>query len=153
MTIEQFPSATDQLFATATDARNEACLNYFPNGWAFYAMGYKDAADTVVADFVKTTHRRNPLAYPIVFLYRQYLELTLKDLVQQAWRYFESIEEFPKTHRLDDLWHLLRRLVEEMGCSGGDEMQQIERLIGEFCAIDPSSQAFRYPEDRQGNPS
>jgi len=146
------PSATDQLFATATDARREACLNYFSNAWTFYAVGYKDAADALVDQFMRTGH--HPLIHPIISNYRHYLELSLKDLIRQARQCLRSTAEFPMVHRLDELWRKLCGLLDELGSdTARDEMQQIGRLIDEFMAVDPWSQAFRYPEDRQGNPS
>ncbi len=149
----EFPSASDRLFATATEWRHDACLKHYPNDWLSYAVGYKDAADVVVADFVKGTHRRDPLVFPIVFLYRQFLELSLKYLIRQTRDYPATTDDFATTHKLDDLWRLLRGLLNQACGSGGDEMDQIERLIGEFCAVDPLSQAFRYPEYKDGNPS
>jgi hypothetical protein len=33
------------------------------------------------------------------------------------------------------------------------ELAQIGRLLDEFSKIDPDSMAFRYPQDKKGNPS
>ena len=152
--IPQLPSATDQLFIPAEDWWNNACLNYHPNGWAVYASGYKEAADIVVREFCDKCYRQDALLYPAVFLYRQYLELALKDLIRQARDYLDMDDEFPKVHQLDDLWRICRALTEQIaGGSDADLMEQIGRLIGEFCTVDPLSQAFRYPEDKKGNPS
>ncbi len=43
------PSAEDKLFTTAEDWWNNACLNFSGGGWSAYAIGYKDAADILVA--------------------------------------------------------------------------------------------------------
>lgn len=123
-----------------------------PNPWMRQAIGYKDAGDIIATGFVTVMHRRDALAYPVVFLYRQYMELALKALIRQAQDYHGIAGDCPHTHRLDGLWRLLRELIQGMGCSSGDETEQTGRLINEFCTIDPLSQAFRYPEDRDGNP-
>ena len=34
-----------------------------------------------------------------------------------------------------------------------EAIRHIKRLIDEFCTVDPLATAFRYPEDREGNPS
>src|SRR5262249_30470420 len=92
--------------------------------------------------------------FPVIFLYRQFLELTLKDLIRQALNCLDRSPAFPQTHKLDDLWRAFRGLLDELDMDDdSDEMKQIGRLIDEFCAVDPMSQAFRYREDRKGNPS
>jgi len=45
----------------------------------------------------------------------------------------------------------LRLLSEISPDDSVDELREIGRLIGEFSAVDPSSMAFRYPEDKNGN--
>jgi len=150
----EFPSSADRVFAPATTWEHSACLNGFPNVWAFYALGYKRAADILVGEFAEMSRGRDPLVFPIVFLYRQFLELSLKDLIRQARCYLECSTAFPAMHELDKLWRKFCSLLSEINSDAvTDEMRQIERLIDEFCAIDPISQAFRYPEDKQGNPS
>jgi hypothetical protein len=37
--------------------------------------------------------------------------------------------------------------------SSATEIKEIDRLISEFCVVDPRGTAFRYPEDNNGNPS
>lgn len=148
------PSADDKLFTTAEDWWNNACLNWLPSGWDLYATGYKDAADLLVAHIHENDRRHDIMVYPIVFLYRQYLELAIKDLIHQARRLQDINEPFPKTHRIDELWRICHRLLSQIapGDSEG-ELKHITRLIDEFSTVDPTSMAFRYPEDKDGNRS
>ncbi len=152
--MPEVPSEQDKLFGSAEDWWNNACLNFVPNGWSLYAIGYKDAADVLVAHVERDGRWQDTLVYPIVFLYRQYLELAIKDLIRQGRKLLDINEPFPKTHRIDELWRIASKLLEEISPGDSvDEQKQIGRLIKEFCQADPTSTAFRYPEDREGKPS
>lgn len=152
--IPPLPSKDDKLFTTAEDWWNNACLNYVRNGWTLYTLGYKNAADILVSYVEDRGRSQDTLVYPIVFLYRQYLELALKELIRDA-RILEDIDEpFPKSHRIDELWQICKALLHQVSSDEPIEyLDEIGRLIGEFSEVDPTSMAFRYPEDRQGNPS
>lgn|GEM_PF-6380773 len=50
--------------------------------------------------------------------------------------------------------HICHKLLSEIAPNDSvEELREIDRLIGEFSAVDPSSMAFRYPEDKKGNAS
>ena len=68
--LPALPDSTDTVFTSAEDWWNNACLNYFPSGWAIYAIGYKDAADILVAYVDDYGRRQDALVYPVVFLPR-----------------------------------------------------------------------------------
>ncbi len=148
------PSRDDKLFTTAEDWWNNACFNSSHDGWTLYALGYKDAADLLVLHVEDGGRRQDMLVYPILFSYRQYLELALKGLIRDA-RTLEDIDEpFPKTHRIDELWRICQELL--LRISSGEPIEyldEIGRLISDFSKVDPVSMAFRYPEDRKGIPS
>lgn len=148
------PSSEDRLFTSQEDWRNNARLNWCHDGWSLYASGYKEAADLLVQHVEKRGTSQDTLVYPVLFLYRQYLELEIKDLIRQSRRLQDISGDFPTHHRINDLWKECHKLLSEI--SPGDsitELEEIARLIGEFSAVDPSSMAFRYPQDKDGNPS
>ncbi|HEX20244.1 MAG TPA: hypothetical protein ENG78_05435 [Acidiferrobacteraceae bacterium] len=148
------PSKIDKLFDSTEDWWNNACLNFSHDGWTLYAIGYKEAADLLVKHIEDYSCSQDILVYPILFLYRQYLELAIKDLIRQGRKLQDIAEPFPQTHQIDELWKICSKLLSEI--SPGDsteEQDHIDRLINEFCQVDPTSMAFRYPEDRDGNPS
>lgn len=150
----QLPSEDDRLFEGDDDSWNNACVNFLPDDWHIYATGYKDAADVLVAHIEEHQRCQDTLVYPVVFLYRQYLELKIKNLIQQG-RHLQDIHEsFSKTHRIDELWKVCSALLREI-FPGDSEKEQAEiaRLIEEFCKVDPKSTAFRYPEDQDGKAS
>jgi hypothetical protein len=119
--------------------------------WYFYINGYKDAADLLVAHAKEGDPRK--LRYPVLFLYRQHLELALKALICDCCRLVGLQETFPKTHRIDELWSICCSLIDDIspGTSSNEDIRQTTRLMEEFCKIDPKSEAFRYPEDKSGN--
>lgn len=148
------PSPTDKLFETSEDWWNNACLNSLSNGWSIYAIGYKDAADILVAHIEEEQRHQDTLVYPIVFLYRQFLELALKDLIRKGRKLQDINKPFPITHKIDDLWQIFSQLLCKMSPDDSvEEIKQIGRLISEFSKVDPMSFAFRYPEDKEGKPS
>lgn len=150
----ELPSSNDRLFTSQEDWWNNACLNWLPDGWGLYSTGYKEAADLLVKHIEERSAGQDALVYPILFLYRQYLELELKDIIQSARRLQDEAGGFPKTHRIDELWAVCHRLLSQI--SPGDSVEslkEIGRLISEFSSVDPMSMAFRYPEDKNGNPS
>ena len=150
------PTSHDTLFKTAEDWWNNACLNYFHDGWATYAIGYRDAADVLVEHVLGRTHGRqnDTFIYPIFFLYRQYLELAIKDLICKGRKLIGDPSPYPKSHDILGLWKLCDRLMEQIFSDEAvEERKEIERMIGELARIDPFSTAFRYPEDKSGKPS
>ncbi|MBX9660626.1 MAG: hypothetical protein K2X00_18885 [Nitrospiraceae bacterium] len=148
------PSSEDRLFSSQEDWWNNACVNWCHDGLGLYASGYKDAADVLVQHVEQRSSGQDSLVYPVLFLYRQYLELQIKDLILQGRRIKEISGDFPKHHHIGNLWEMCHKLLSEI--SPGEsvvELREITRLIAEFSAVDPSSMAFRYPHDKDGNPS
>jgi hypothetical protein len=144
----------DQLFNGDADWWNNACLNYMHDQWDMYADGYKRAGDLLV-ECVKTAHRdQDILVFPIVFLYRQYIELRLKELIKDGNLLFNIPEKFPKHHKIDELWKRARKILERVWPEGAaEDLDAVEECIQQFSEKDPFSMAFRYPVDKDGNPS
>ena len=152
--LPPLPSAEDRLFLTAEDWWNNACLHFLTDGWSLYSMGYKDAADILVSQVEQEKHHQDTLIYPIIFLYRQYLELAIKDLIRDARKLLDINEPFPQTHSIDRLWDICIDLLNQVSPGDSeDAIRQIKRLTDEFCIVDPTATAFRYPEDKKGKPS
>lgn len=152
--MPSLPSAEDTLFTTAEDWWNNACLNLSGTGWSTYAIGYRDAADILASTIDANNRQQDFLVYPIVFLYRQYLELSIKDLIRKARKLKDLREPLPPTHNIKSLWEVCHGLLSAI--SPGDSVEElghIGRLISEFSVVDPTSTAFRYPEDKNGRPS
>jgi hypothetical protein len=152
---EQNRNRSNKLFSAADDWWHNACLNFTRDpAWGGYAEGYKEAADIIVKSVKDDRRHIDMLVFPIVFLYRQHIELRLKGLIQQAQALLDKPQDFPRTHNLSTLWEQCRSLVEEaLPQFEVDEFQQIQPCIDDFCVVDPGSDSFRYPVDRNGNDS
>lgn len=128
--------------------------------WHEYALAYKIAADRLVDNL-----RRGPISelyqvFPIIFLYRHYLELKIKEILRALLDWDgRRDEQIKQTHSLHQLWHQARLLLEqfdqrvmgEIDETGREEGAEMVKAIGlrvkEFDEIDPDSQNFRYPEN------
>lgn len=114
--------------------------------------GYKEAADLMVRAASDDRSMRGMLVFPIIFNYRQFLELSLK---YQLATYGPAVDIKPnwKTHYLDKLWGEFWEMLERYGTKDPDEADPVVgKIILEFAKIDPGSYSYRYPVDRQGNP-
>lgn len=146
--------ADQQLFIQGDDWYNNAMLGWTHFPWDIYAAGYKDAADALVQALI---HRQAPLdsvVYPLVFLYRQGLELELKLLLPLARRLACKEAARDHQHGLMSLWRELRQLLEQLDPRADDkELPAIESFIFQLDAVDPGSFAFRYPTNKKGEVS
>jgi hypothetical protein len=89
-----WPRKGDILFDAGSDWWHNACVGWSRDQWMGYAEGYKLAADLLVQHVVDTRSKQDFLVYPIVFLYRQALEVALKHLLLQG---FQLLKWTPKT--------------------------------------------------------
>jgi hypothetical protein len=149
-----WPRKGDLLFKGDDDWWHNACLNFLPDQWGMYADGYKRAGDLLV-EYVKNAHRdQDILVFPIVFLYRQYIELRVKEIIRDGNQLLGIPESFPKHHKIDELWRECRKILEKLWPEGPtDDLDAVEECIQQFSQKDPSSMAFRYPTDKHGNRS
>ena len=90
------------------------------------------------------------LVYPIVFCYRQYLELELKDLIKII-RRVDGLEHAPlKTHNLVALWKVARDLLDLRDHADTSDLDHAGDILRQFNEVDPGSMTFRYARDIEG---
>ena len=147
-------------------------VNYDSDSFYKYAMGYYDSGLTLINilldenryselsmlndDFRKESIKLEEECniYPIMFLFRQYLELMIKAL------YKEFDIKIPKnefnTHKLSSLWPKLREKLLERESEHEEELYGITEIltdiVNKFSKIDDESYCFRYPISKKGNP-
>ncbi len=115
-------------------------------------IGYKSAADLMVTASDKCGAERDCLVFPIIFNYRQFIELELKYLIA-AYGKIVGIDAIWNTHDLAKLWSKFSKILEMYGNPDPDNADPIvERIIAEFSKADPQSYSYRYPVDRKGEP-
>jgi hypothetical protein len=146
--------ADDRLFTSTGDVwRANACLN-FGDPEVGYVGGFKMASDRLVEHVASTGNDQDFLVYPIVFAYRQYLELRLKGVLRDASLLLGEPAPDPKLmgrHGLLPLWTKLRPLIERVFLDDSLQLDLIGDRLAEFEAIDPDSFAFRYATSKRGD--
>jgi hypothetical protein len=128
--------------------------------WGLYSRGFLDAGDRLV-DGLTGGPCEDELLYPILFSYRQHIELEVKGRVYGCLNHrlselsekdISGIKEWlKKTHRLQGLWDTLKRCSPDcQGEFGAATRMAFEGLLAELDGIDPNGQASRYPVDQVG---
>jgi hypothetical protein len=145
----------DKLFRSdCGDGGNNAILNYGESDrFAIYHLGYQDAAELLTLSYLENDRPKDRLVYPIIFLYRQHIELKLKEFIYGLNYCLDKNFEFPKHHDLLELWIefiSLFSLVEPKNVSK-KSFSDAESIIKEFSEYDPNSMNYRYPLDKRGN--
>lgn len=155
--LEAWPRTGDRLFVSNSWAIDAAIATF--DGERLYRLkiGFKNAADLMVNYTAENPHERSNLVWPIVFCYRQYIELALKDVIET---HGSQVMTGPKikpnwsSHKLRDLWIPYRRIVDSIFLENTvddiPDFLAVEACINEFEGIDPGSYTFRYPVEKDG---
>jgi hypothetical protein len=142
----------DQLFTEIVGDWHNACL--YPlkaDMWLNYLIGYKDAADILVEHVKKTNNKHDVLVFPIVFLYRHYLELQLKMIIKDGYDLLNTNKDYAKCHKLDKLWKDCKIILKEIWPKGDKEpLEAMDDYINQFCQVDPMATDFRFPVRKNG---
>ncbi|WP_083236523.1 hypothetical protein [Pseudomonas sp. S3E12] len=149
----KFPSefAGQKLFVRGDDWQNNAMLGWAPYSMDIYAAGYKDAADAILYALSERRTSLDSVIYPLVFLYRQGLELQIKLILALARQLANSPAKEDHSHSLMPMWAELRTLLNELTPHACDqEVPAMEQFLHQLAEIDPQSFSFRYPEDKKG---
>src|SRR5258708_3860719 len=93
-----------------------------PGGLLILSQGYREAAEWLFEDVRR--ERRSPdfAVYPIAFLWRHHIELTLKNIIANGKRLHNEKPEFDAVHGLLGLWKDAKPYVEESGPPDAPEM-------------------------------
>jgi len=150
----KYPSSDDRLFKSDSDWSNNACLNWSHDKRILYIHGYKEAAGLLARHIENKGESQDILIFPIIFLYRHYLELELKNIIIDSHELIDSGADVKLDHKISVLWQTCSQLLNKIDSTyPKEELKQVGRLIREFEQIDPLATAFRYPEDKVGKPS
>ena len=151
--MSEWPRPDETLFVSATDWQHNACVSRFPT-FGHYAYSFYESA-RALAETVGSKERDiylDAAIYPITFMYRHYVELSLKHIIAMLRRIEESRNGYPKIHDLTALWAECRRLlVQHYSVKEIPGLEGMERCVSELARHDPDSMSFRYPTDRDGN--
>ncbi|HXB23535.1 MAG TPA: hypothetical protein VNV25_02275 [Gemmatimonadaceae bacterium] len=124
-----------------------------PDEWFSFAEAYWSCADARVNELSRTDGGTNAAA-PVLFLLRQYVELSLKGLFAIGAELQQMLYAPPPYHTLGPLWEQVRALILEFSPdSAGVWLDRSREIISQFDAVDARSFTFRYPVTTRGDPS
>jgi hypothetical protein len=152
-----WPSADDNIFGSdAGPWRGMASLTGFRGQGphpTVIAAGYREGAEALVKHVLELGYHEDFLVFPIMFLYRQYVELRLKEIAVLGARLVE-VNPPPATimgaHALEPLWRFCRGVLETADSGPTDDLDNAERTLEKLTWADPGSFAFRYATDKKG---
>ena len=118
------PRKSDVLFGSGTDWQANACVKSIHAAMA-YQDGYRRAALHLAEYVCEEGRGQDYLVYPIVYLYRHHIELTLKSIIDAAAFVTDQMmtkKEFDTLghHDLARLWKLARPMLKPACELGGE---------------------------------
>jgi hypothetical protein len=133
--------------------------------WTEYTTAYKNAAD-ILLDKLQKRERPFHTQFAIIFLFRHYIELMLKEIILNNREVVDEKYSFPEGHDIYKLWKDCRKLLEAADKLTDQTFTQtqnyhdevisaynlLEEGLNKFAKIDPDSERFRYPVDKHGQP-
>jgi hypothetical protein len=148
---QPWPKKGQTLFCSAKDGWNSACLNWQADNFEPMCAGYLLSAELLI-DHVVATHRdQDLLVYPIIFQYRHYIELRLKQLVALGRGLTGDRGKEAWGHSLLELWKMVRPLLEKIEAHGPKEdLEAVEEIVNQFDQVDRTGESFRYAQDTKG---
>ncbi len=142
---------TNKLFTDTNDYYKLGHIGWGDTSLQFsgYIEGYKTGADTLVEKAITSGNISilDTLVYPALFLYRQFIELQLKQIIllHSKKSYAEKKDVFKRVgHNLQLAWNEIQPLIETL-LEADNSIDEIKELILEFHRFDESSFNFRYP--------
>lgn len=149
---ENLPNSTDSIFKDEESPDYGAWLKNPANKFFLYSEGYKEAGKKLWEFCIENRFYSNTLIYPLVFNYRQFLELRLKELIIMGYKYLDTKEDFADEHSLLKLWNTYRNeILPDIENIEKSILDNVERIISQFNTEDPKSMSFRYPVTRGPN--
>lgn len=142
----RWPQRGDRLFRKGGVGSLAACTMAHMRSEGFVATGFKNSADCLV-DHVARSGRDDSLILPIVFLYRHYIEMQLKEIALHVHRWDGRGESYVKTH---DLSHLVNVLdhpdLKEASPEDEEARRAVRQCVLELHGLDPRGTEMRYPD-------
>jgi hypothetical protein len=133
-----------------------SCVNWDYDGWGLYNQGYINAGDILSKYVMEKSSHQDDLIYPISFLYRQSIELRLKEIII-LWHKLpaNNLSKNFRNHNLKKLWCVCKNILNQVGLRDTDKilMNHIEKYLQEYWTIDDNGEVFRYPYKNDGKPS
>jgi hypothetical protein len=151
----RWPQEDDKVFVEAHPLRGAWVSPATDERLYRMIKGFHESGNLLVAETEQNPRRALDLVYPVIFAYRQSLELRLKYLLM-IYAAFADEEPEHRSHDIKKLWAKFRRVIVflEGSARPSDKkvFEAVDRLIAEYYVIDPDSDAFRFAHDTKGRP-
>ncbi|MBN9585727.1 MAG: hypothetical protein J0G34_10060 [Afipia sp.] len=147
----RWPKQGDRAFTESDEWQQNARVTKGVHSRLVIMMtGYKKAADLLVEKSQRSGYDRDTLVYPIIFMYRQFIELELKYLVS-TYGSRVGVTANWKSHDIAFLWSEFVKVLTAYGVNDPDQTDSVVRsIVAEFAKVDPGSYSYRYPVDIHG---
>ncbi len=148
-----FPKDGDKLFIS--DAHE---AKWMPSGIEDIfklSEGYRLSAVSLYNEIKNSEWlNRQYLSSAMLFSFRQFLEVRMKELIYIGKREIFEDPQFKAMHSLEDLFQtFVKEVLPKVDPSYDKGLANIvNKLIHEFNLVDPQSMSFRYPVDKNMNP-
>ena len=102
---------------------------WFAPDWDSYATGYKEAADAIMERIIADPAWIDTYLYPVMFLYRHYLELRMKEIIGKC------SGEVVYSHSLETLLQKLLPHIKKRwrGAEARARLQSFRKRVAEVC--------------------
>lgn len=123
-----------------------------------YITGYKESADLIIQNALTSgdNHTLDTCVFPACFLYRQYIELAMKDLylLFSGDNFDDKVQMIKKSsHNLKAIWQKVRPVIVKYFPNDDKTiLDAVEDYIYQFAVEDSNSFAFRYPITKDLDP-
>ena len=139
------------------DSSFNAVLDYWTAFAESHQVGFKRAAELLLEHFLRDIKNaagdRDTLILPILFLFRHYLEIRFKEITASGITLLGESAAWPLGHNLIKLWRDCRGVCERIyGENFSDQLELVHKCVEDLNYLDQTSENFRYPKDKNGNP-
>ncbi len=164
------PNITDKLFLDddSPTSYSKASINHSKGhlnelGLFYIIEGYREATNLLLAKIIEADKewlKIDSLIYPLLFIFRHYLEVIIKDTIRYYRLYkkevFSNETGFVNEHSLLKLWQQLQPYLKETYANVDTtetDLKAVENLLIEFDTVDKGSFAFRYSFEGSKKPN
>lgn len=150
--VEGWPVQGDPVFSDQPkDWDNNACFNFSTNPTNGYIESYRLAGRAILLQAMSEPSAVDYFVYALVFSYRQFLELTLKEIIEQGNAALGRDETPGLSHKLHPLWAMAKPIILELEpTSERSVLKTVGVQIDELDRLDPDSIVFRYAKAKNG---
>lgn len=144
----------DKLFKEPSNYKDKLIINRFGSQSDFLIIeGYKNLVYNALKQLQKEKGNleKDSHIYPIMFLFRHYLELLMKQTLRNFRLANEEIAHdevgYVMSHSLIDPWNMIKGYISRLDGENIEDVEYriFEALINELSLIDKNSFSFRYP--------